>query len=95
MQNHSVNIPRLEYFHRKFDELNMRFTELDRRINDVNQKVEFTKVIIQKLENYLGHDQASATNLAEETKKEVREIKTLLINSKLIHERMRKFRLPL
>ena len=95
MQSHSVNIPRLEYFHRKFDELNLKLTDIERRLNDLNQKMEFTKAVAQKLESSLDNELSELSKKTEETNKEIKDIKSLIVDSKLVHERMRKFRLPL
>lgn len=88
MQYHSGNIPRLEYFHHQFDKVSARITDVERRLNDINQKLENFRNILQKLE---FNDEGDFSSM----NKEIKEIKSLLLKSQIYHERVRKFRLPL
>ena len=88
MQYHSANIPRLEYFHHQFDKVSTRVTDIERRLNDINQKLETVRNVIQKFE---FNDDGDFTSM----NKEIKEIKTLLLKSQAYNERIRKFRLPL
>ena len=88
MQYHSGNLPRLEYFHHQFDKVSTRITDVERRLNDINQKLESVKNSLQKLEYHTDCEPSSIG-------KEIKEIKTLLLESQTYHQRIRKLRLPL
>ena len=95
MQYNTGNLPRLEYFHHQFDKINTRLTDIERRLNDINLKVENSKVMLQRLESGADLGLSSEHDSLKDVQGEVKEIKKLLSESQANQERTRKVRLPL
>ena len=79
----NLNIPKLDYFRHKFENIDSKLMKIESRIGDINQKVEFVKSELPRIRIGVG-------NQIEEIKQSLDELKEGLKGIEDVKEGLKK-----